>query len=421
MKFISLAVAALLGMVTVTNEGVQAVKVGEEINMNKMMKTKKGHNMISIGLTQTKYTNDRYQEYIKPLSKESNIAISEALNIPTTIGKDGSVSLVQNKRHVVDVAMENLENMGYEGSFWFGSPSQELQVIFDTGSAWAWVFSETCGAENKQCPARNKKFLQSQSKNFKMNKKGGQMLQYGKGAILGHPSEDKGCFAKEDSSCMSKFNFLTVVRGKDLESLKGSGLIGIAPTPAKGKDLTDPFNNGVAGFIAQLKTSADFNKEFDQVFSIYLSNDSKSPGDISFGGYDLDKFAKKGKNLLWVDQSANEAYWAVNTKSASFGDSNLAQYNQQVIFDNGMSLAMMPEKSFVPMLKKLHDLGFKCQETMPVWSCEGKKEQYDTLPPITLNLILNSQGQTANVVMPKEAYLKFDPDQNIFFLLISPW
>jgi len=105
-----------------------------------------------------------------------------------------------------------------------------------------------------------------------------------------------------------------------------------------------------------------------------LSNDSKSPGDISFGGYDLDKFAKKGKNLLWVDQSANEAYWAVNTKSASFGDSNLAQYNQQVIFDNGMSLAMMPEKSFVPMLKKLHDLGFKCQETMPVWSCEGKKE-----------------------------------------------
>jgi hypothetical protein len=51
MKFISLAVAALLGMVTVTNEGVQAVKVGEEMNMNKMRKSKNGHNMISIGLT----------------------------------------------------------------------------------------------------------------------------------------------------------------------------------------------------------------------------------------------------------------------------------------------------------------------------------------------------------------------------------
>lgn len=62
---------------------------------------------------------------------------------------------------------------------------------------------------------------------------------------------------------MTKFNFLTVVKGKDLESLKGSGLIGIAPTPSTGKDLTDPFNNGVAGFIAQMKANNDFNKEFD--------------------------------------------------------------------------------------------------------------------------------------------------------------
>ena len=110
-------------MVSVTTEGVQAVKVGEEMGMNKLRKSKNGHNMISIGLTQTKYENDRYQEFIKPLSKESNIALSEALNIPTTVGKDGSVSLVQNKKHIVDVSMENLENMGYEGAFWFGAPS----------------------------------------------------------------------------------------------------------------------------------------------------------------------------------------------------------------------------------------------------------------------------------------------------------
>ena len=91
--------------------------------MNKLRKSKNGHNMISIGLTQTKYENDRYQEYIKPLSKESNIALAEALNIPTVADKDGNVSLVQHKRHVVDVSMENLQNMGYEGSFWFGNPS----------------------------------------------------------------------------------------------------------------------------------------------------------------------------------------------------------------------------------------------------------------------------------------------------------
>lgn len=203
------------------------------------------------------------------------------------------------------------------------------------------------------------------------------MLQYGKGAIMGHPSEDKGCFSQDANSCMAHFNFLTVVRGKDLESLKGSGLIGIAPTPATGPDLKDPMNNGVAGFIAQLKASTDFNKEFDQVFSIYLSNDGKTPGDISFGGYDLDKFAKKGANIIWADQSANEAYWAVNTANASFGKTVLAEKNQQVIFDNGMSLAMAPEKSFIEMVKSLNDFGFKCQETIPVWSCEGNPANYN--------------------------------------------
>jgi len=202
------------------------------------------------------------------------------------------------------------------------------------------------------------------------------MLQYGKGAILGHPSEDKGCFSKDQNSCMGKFNFLTVVKGKDLESLKGSGLVGLAPTPAQGPDLKDPMNNGVAGFIAQMKANHDFNDEFDQVFSIYLSNDGQTPGDISFGGYDLDRFAKKGKEMIWADQSANEAYWAVNTNKVSFGKQALSQNNQQVIFDNGMSLAMAPEKSFIALVENLNKFGFKCQETMPVWSCEGNDAQY---------------------------------------------
>lgn len=73
-----------------------------------------------------------------------------------------------------------------------------------------------------------------------------------------------------------------------------------------------------------MRASKDYNKEFDQVFSIYLSNDEKSPGDISFGGYDLDKYAKKGKNIIWADQSSNDAYWALNTLGVKFGQTTLA-------------------------------------------------------------------------------------------------
>lgn len=69
--------------------------------------------------------------------------------------------------------------MGYDGEFWFGNPSQKMNVIFDTGSAMAWLFSEKCKAP--ACPAKNVKYHQSASKNYKSNDGSGQMLKYGKG------------------------------------------------------------------------------------------------------------------------------------------------------------------------------------------------------------------------------------------------
>lgn len=53
------------------------------------------------------------------------------------------------------------------------------------------------------------------------------------------------------------------------------------------------------------------------MLSVYLSNDPKVKGKISFGGYDLKKYAKKGsteKDVFWADQAPNEHYWAVNNK-----------------------------------------------------------------------------------------------------------
>lgn len=121
--------------------------------------------------------------------------------------------------------------MGYEGNFYFGNPSQPMSIIFDTGSAWAWLFSEKCTDAN--CPKQNAKYKQTQSSDYKSNDKAAQFLQYGKGKVIGHPSLDKACFTKDSKHCMDNFSFLTVVKGKDLEALKGSGLIGLAPTPAK--------------------------------------------------------------------------------------------------------------------------------------------------------------------------------------------
>jgi hypothetical protein len=259
------------------------------------------------------------------------------------------------------VDLDNLKNMGYEGKFFFGNPSQSMQVIFDTGSAWAWLFSEECKVNN--CPAKNQKYFQSKSSEFKENQKAGQALAYGKGKIMGHPATDRACFTPDSEHCLHNFSFLTVVQSADLSALRGSGLIGLAPTPSESAEHSDPLNNGVPGFVAQLKQSSEYKKSFDPMFSIYLTNDEVSPGKMTFGGFDL-QYAKKGatpKDISWADQSANEAYWAVNGKDIQFGDQPLVKHNQQFILDNGMSLAMAPKSSFLAMVKSLFkDYGVLC-------------------------------------------------------------
>ena len=84
--------------------------------------------------------------------------------------------------------------MAYDGQFWFGTPSQKMNIIFDTGSSVAWLFSEQCG---KNCPEGIEKFNQKKSESFHQMEKGNQLLGYAKGEIAGHPAKDKICFSSE--------------------------------------------------------------------------------------------------------------------------------------------------------------------------------------------------------------------------------
>ena len=60
--------------------------------------------------------------------------------------------------------------------------------------------------------------------------------------------------------------------------------------------------NGISSFVSQLKSNKAYN--YDKMFSIYLSNEDNVPGKITFGGYDVEKFGKKGlkdKDVFWID------------------------------------------------------------------------------------------------------------------------
>jgi len=104
---------------------------------------------------------------------------------------------------------------------------------------------------------------------------------------------------------------LTVTKGKDLEALEGSGIIGLSPAPSDKSEIENKNLTEIPGFIAQLRESQGYNARFQQMFSVYLSNDQMSPGDISFGGYDLFRFAKPGHKISWHDLGSNNNYWCI--------------------------------------------------------------------------------------------------------------
>ena len=146
-----------------------------------------------------------------------------------------------------------------------------------------------------------------------------------------------------------------------------------------------------------------------------------------FGGYDLEKFAKKGStenDIVWAHKSVNPAYWSVFTSGFKFGSASLADNKQQAILDNGMSFAMAPHKPFLKFISSLyHDHGILCQPNKPMWSCTNAfPENYKKLPPIEIEMILNKEGKTTQVKMPREAYMKMEPGYGqLAWLLISPW
>ena len=62
-------------------------------------------------------------------------------------------------------------------------------------------------------------------------------------------------------------------------------------------------------------------------------------------------------------------------------------------------------------------------EGASVLPCECSAAQYDALPDLEFNVILNEKGQKGLVKMPRQAYMKFatDGQQTGCMLMINPW
>jgi len=132
-----------------------------------------------------------------------------------------------------------------------------------------------------------------------------------------------------NSSCISDFNFLSVVQTQDLNGLKADGIIGLSPSTQ---------NTQASLFVDELYNSGIIDQ---RIFSSYMSEGVTSSV-ATFGGYSMD-YADPDSNLTITWNSLIDTnYWSVEMIGVKVGDNEVTISTNIAIVDTGTSYLLMP-------------------------------------------------------------------------------
>eukprot|EP00931_Biecheleriopsis_adriatica_P044034 TRINITY_DN25155_c0_g1_i1.p1 TRINITY_DN25155_c0_g1~~TRINITY_DN25155_c0_g1_i1.p1 ORF type:complete len:420 (-),score=94.91 TRINITY_DN25155_c0_g1_i1:132-1391(-) len=228
----------------------------------------------------------------------------------------------------------------YYGMLQVGTPPQEFQVVFDTGSGNLLIPSTACNGEACKMHRRFNSSLSSTVTDIAFADEPDKAVRphgdrdvvtitFGTGEISGVFKKDHICLG---SAC-THGDFIAVTE----ETEQPFSLV--------------PFD-GIFGLgLPQMSEAPHFNvldcmirdKVLKKnIFSVFLAADDKQESEISFGEYRADRMASE---LFWVPVST-PGYWQVEMDDVMIGNTlqDLCQGKCQVAVDTGTSLLAGPSK-----------------------------------------------------------------------------
>lgn len=157
------------------------------------------------------------------------------------------------------------------------------------------------------------------------------------------------------------------------------------------------------------------------MFSFYLTSKPNQPGSfVTFGGYDLSKYAKPGAkadDIFWGTIVHSERYWTLNMAQVSLNEQKDNQVLEDIkaryaIMDTGVSYAIIPVDDFLLIkeyLKSNFSVSCKEPEKSSLTSTHTCTcPDHDILPDIQISL-QQSEGSTSEkktFTLPKESYME---------------
>lgn len=222
------------------------------------------------------------------------------------------------------VPLTNFMDAQYYGPIQIGTPPQEFNVIFDTGSSNTWVPSKECTSFacllHRRYDSGKSSTFQANSTDFK--------IRYGTGAVEGFISHDVmnvGGLSINNQG----FGETTKMPGLTFAFAKFDGIMGL------GYDTIS-----VAGVIPPLYNMVKQGLISEAIFSFYLAraaDGTPEGGSLLFGGVEEEYF----EGPLKYAPVVRKGYWEVSLDAFSVGDFDLGIRGSAAI-DTGTSLIALP-------------------------------------------------------------------------------
>jgi len=227
------------------------------------------------------------------------------------------------------VELQDYMNAQFFGAVSLGTPPQEFQVIFDTGSSNLWVPGGVCVLCN------HKKYKAWESSSY------GRdftpfLVTYGSGSAVGYVSKETVTLG---DLVIHEQLFAEIVLTPALAFYLGKfdGLLGLGWPELAVNKITPPIQNAIAQ--GALKKG---------IFSFFLPNQDGAKGELLFGDVNSAKFTGE---IVWTPVTS-KTYWEVTMDSFSANGEALSS-TARAIVDSGTSLIAGPSAEVKAFAQKI--------------------------------------------------------------------
>lgn len=224
------------------------------------------------------------------------------------------------------IHLTNYEDVYYYGPISIGTPPQEFQVIFDTGSSNLWIPSANCGLFNVVCWTQ-KQFKSRKSSTYQKDRRV-FAIRYGTGSTVGYLSVDTVTIGGLEIKNQT-FGEAVIEPGLTFFNSSFDGILGLAFMTISANNVVPPFYNMISQSLID-----------KPVFCFYLSRkaDGQKYGEITFGGPDSEHYIEP---FVYAPLTS-KTYWEFHVNSVQVQGTVLSA-GFEAIADSGTSLIIGEE------------------------------------------------------------------------------